>query len=107
MRGNHHDAWVNGANDPLSGLVAELEEAKAIGELAKSGWRPKRTIQFAAWDGEEEGLHRLDGMGGDARRRVARERRRLHQLRYEFARLPRRRRLAHAGEARDAGGARR
>jgi len=56
MRGNHHDAWVNGANDPLSGLVAELEEAKAIATLAKSGWRPKRTIQFAAWDGEEEGL---------------------------------------------------
>jgi N-acetylated-alpha-linked acidic dipeptidase len=56
MRGNHSDAWVNGANDPISGLVAELEEAKAIGELAKSGWRPKRTIQFAAWDGEEEGL---------------------------------------------------
>ena len=56
MRGNHHDAWVNGANDPISGLVAELEEAKAIGALAKSGWRPKRTIQFAAWDGEEEGL---------------------------------------------------
>jgi N-acetylated-alpha-linked acidic dipeptidase len=56
MRGNHHDAWVNGASDPLSGQVAQLEEAKAIGELAKSGWRPKRTIQFAAWDGEEEGL---------------------------------------------------
>jgi N-acetylated-alpha-linked acidic dipeptidase len=56
MRGNHSDAWVNGASDPISGLVAELEEAKAIGELAKSGWRPKRTIQFAAWDGEEEGL---------------------------------------------------
>jgi N-acetylated-alpha-linked acidic dipeptidase len=56
MRGNHHDAWVNGASDPLSGQVAQLEEAKAIGELAKTGWRPKRTIQFAAWDGEEEGL---------------------------------------------------
>jgi N-acetylated-alpha-linked acidic dipeptidase len=56
MRGNHHDAWVNGASDPLSGQVAQLEEAKAIAELAKSGWRPKRTIQFAAWDGEEEGL---------------------------------------------------
>lgn len=56
MRGNHHDAWVNGASDPLSGQVAQLEEAKAISELAKSGWRPKRTIQFAAWDGEEEGL---------------------------------------------------
>src|SRR3954471_9139024 len=56
MRGNHHDAWVNGASDPISGLVAELEEAKAVAELAKTGWRPKRTIQFAAWDGEEEGL---------------------------------------------------
>ncbi|MCU1229237.1 MAG: folate hydrolase [Acidobacteria bacterium] len=56
MRGNHYDAWVNGASDPISGLVAELEEARAIGELAKSGSRPKRTIIYAAWDGEEEGL---------------------------------------------------
>ena len=56
MRGNHHDAWVNGASDPISGLVAELAEAKAIGELARSGWKPKRTIMFAAWDGEEPGL---------------------------------------------------
>lgn len=56
MRGNHHDAWVNGADDPISGLVAEMEEARAIGELAKTGWRPKRTIVYAAWDGEEPGL---------------------------------------------------
>lgn len=56
IRGNHHDAWVNGASDPVSGLVAELEEARAIGELAKSGWRPRRTIIYAAWDGEEQGL---------------------------------------------------
>lgn len=56
MRGNHHDAWVNGANDPLSGMVAELEEARALGELVKAGWRPKRTIMFCAWDGEEPGL---------------------------------------------------
>jgi N-acetylated-alpha-linked acidic dipeptidase len=56
MRGNHHDAWVNGASDPISGQVAMLEEARAIGELAKSGWRPRRTIIYAAWDGEEEGL---------------------------------------------------
>ena len=56
IRGNHHDAWVNGANDPISGLVAELEEARALGELAKSGWRPKRTIIYCAWDGEEPGL---------------------------------------------------
>lgn len=56
IRGNHHDAWVNGASDPLSGLVAELEEARAISELVKSGWKPKRTIVYAAWDGEEPGL---------------------------------------------------
>ncbi|HEU4643421.1 MAG TPA: transferrin receptor-like dimerization domain-containing protein [Gemmatimonadaceae bacterium] len=56
IRGNHHDAWVNGAEDPISGLVAELEEARALGTLYKSGWRPKRTIIYAAWDGEEPGL---------------------------------------------------
>ncbi len=56
MRGNHHDGWVNGAGDPLSGQSAMLEEARAIGELVKSGWKPKRTIVFAAWDGEEPGL---------------------------------------------------
>ena len=56
IRGNHHDAWVNGANDPISGMVAELEEARAIGEMVKSGWKPKRTIIFCAWDGEEPGL---------------------------------------------------
>jgi N-acetylated-alpha-linked acidic dipeptidase len=53
VRGNHHDAWVNGAVDPISGLVAELEEARALGELVKAGWRPRRTIIYAAWDGEE------------------------------------------------------
>ncbi len=56
IRGNHRDAWVNGANDPLSGLVAMMEEARSIGELAKTGWKPKRTIIYAAWDAEEEGL---------------------------------------------------
>ena len=56
MRGNHHDAWVNGASDPLSGMVAVLEEARSLGELYKQGWRPKRTIIYCAWDGEEPGL---------------------------------------------------
>jgi N-acetylated-alpha-linked acidic dipeptidase len=56
IRGNHHDAWVNGANDPLSGLAAEMEEARAIGELVKTGWRPKRTLVYCAWDAEEPGL---------------------------------------------------
>ena len=56
IRGNHHDAWVNGASDPISGQVATLEEARGIGVLLKSGWRPKRTIKYCAWDGEEPGL---------------------------------------------------
>jgi N-acetylated-alpha-linked acidic dipeptidase len=56
IRGNHHDAWVNGAEDPVSGMVAVLEEARAIGELWKGGWRPRRTLVFTAWDGEEQGL---------------------------------------------------
>ena len=56
VRGNHHDAWVNGAADPVSGLVAMLEEARALGELLKQGWKPKRTIIYCAWDGEEQGL---------------------------------------------------
>ena len=53
IRGNHHDAWVNGAGDPTSGQVALLEEARSFGELLKQGWRPKRTIIYCAWDGEE------------------------------------------------------
>ncbi len=56
IRGNHHDAWVNGAEDPISGMSAELEEARALGELHKQGWTPKRTIIYCAWDGEEPGL---------------------------------------------------
>jgi N-acetylated-alpha-linked acidic dipeptidase len=53
VRGNHHDAWVNGAEDPVSGLVPLLEEARAMGLLLKQGWRPRRTIVYCAWDGEE------------------------------------------------------
>ena len=56
MRGNHHDAWVNGAEDPTSGMVTVLEEARSMGELLKQGWKPKRTIIYCAWDGEEPGL---------------------------------------------------
>lgn len=56
VRGNHHDAWVFGALDPVAGLAAMLAEAKAVGALAKSGWRPARTLVYAAWDGEEAGL---------------------------------------------------
>jgi N-acetylated-alpha-linked acidic dipeptidase len=56
VRGNHHDGWVFGAWDPLAGTVSMLGEAKAIGALVKSGWKPKRTIVYASWDGEEPGL---------------------------------------------------
>ncbi len=56
IRGNHHDAWVNGAHDPLSGTAAMLEEARALAELLKQGWKPKRTIIYCAWDAEEQGL---------------------------------------------------
>lgn len=56
IRGNHHDAWVNGASDPISGQAAMLDEAKAMGDLLKTGWKPKRTIIYCAWDGEEPSL---------------------------------------------------
>ena len=53
VRGNHHDAWVNGAEDPVSGQSALLEEARGLGLLLKQGWKPRRTIIYCAWDGEE------------------------------------------------------
>jgi len=56
IRGNHHDAWVNGADDPISGQAPMLEEARVLGGLHKQGWTPKRTIIYCAWDGEEPGL---------------------------------------------------
>ncbi len=56
IRGNHHDAWVNGATDPISGMVALMEEARAMSELVKQGWKPKRTLVYCAWDAEEQGL---------------------------------------------------
>ncbi|HEU5452524.1 MAG TPA: M28 family metallopeptidase [Terriglobales bacterium] len=56
VRGNHHDGWVYGADDPTSGMSAVLEEGRALGEMVKQGWRPKRTIILCGWDGEEPGL---------------------------------------------------
>jgi N-acetylated-alpha-linked acidic dipeptidase len=53
VRGNHHDAWVNGAEDPISGQSSLLEEARALGQLVRQGWKPRRTIIYTAWDGEE------------------------------------------------------
>jgi N-acetylated-alpha-linked acidic dipeptidase len=56
LRGNHRDGWVFGASDPLSGQIALLAEGKALGQLAATGWKPKRTIVYLSWDGEEPGL---------------------------------------------------
>ena len=56
IRGNHHDAWVNGAGDPISGASPELEEARGLGELLKQGWKPQRAIIICFWDGEEPAL---------------------------------------------------
>ena len=56
ITGNHRDAWVYGAVDPNSGTAAQLEAVHGVGQLMKTGWQPKRTIVFASWDAEEEGL---------------------------------------------------
>ncbi|SDS55889.1 transferrin receptor-like dimerization domain-containing protein [Opitutus sp. GAS368] len=56
IRGNHRDGWVFGAWDPLSGHVAMMAEARSIGALVQSGWKPKRTLVYCSWDGEEPGL---------------------------------------------------
>jgi N-acetylated-alpha-linked acidic dipeptidase len=56
LYGNHHDAWVDGASDPLSGAAPLLETARTVAELSHKGWKPKRTLMFAFWDGEEFGL---------------------------------------------------
>lgn len=56
IRGNHRDAWVNGAQDPTSGMVAQMEEMRGVAELLKQGWKPKRTLIYCAWDAEEQGL---------------------------------------------------
>jgi N-acetylated-alpha-linked acidic dipeptidase len=56
IRGNHHDAWVHGALDPISGLVALMEEARAVATLAKQGNQPRRTLVYCAWGAEEPGL---------------------------------------------------
>jgi N-acetylated-alpha-linked acidic dipeptidase len=56
LRGNHRDGWVFGAWDPLSGHIAMMAEAQAIGALAQQGWKPKRTLVYCSWDGEEPGL---------------------------------------------------
>lgn len=71
IAGNHRDAWVYGAVDPGSGSVAQLEAVRGIGELLKSGWRPKRTLVFASWDAEEYGLIGSTEWGEDHEKALA------------------------------------
>jgi len=85
LRGNHHDAWVNGAEDPTPhGRGAG--RGRAMGELLKAGWKPKRTIILCAWMGKS-GLAGLDGMGGGTLRRIAPPMPCLYQLGFKRSRL--------------------
>ncbi len=87
IRGNHHDGWVNGAEDPLSGQSAMLEEARALGELVKQGWKPKRTIIYCAWDGEEPGLLGSTEWVETHAEELEQARRHVHQFRRQRPRL--------------------
>ena len=59
IRGNHHDGWVNGADDPISGASAELEEMRGLSEMLKQGWKPKRTIRIETRTATTEKIARL------------------------------------------------
>eukprot|EP01083_Nonionella_stella_P110845 324671_1 len=54
--GNHRDAWIYGAADPISGTTVLLEIARSFGEMHNNGWKPARNIYFGSWDGEEYNL---------------------------------------------------
>jgi hypothetical protein len=53
--GGHLDSWdgATGATDNGTGVATAIEAARI---LAKSGVRPRRTIRFMLWTGEEQGL---------------------------------------------------
>ena len=87
IRGNHHDAWVNGADDPLSGAVAELEEARALGELAEARLETEAHHHLLLLGRRRAGAARFHRMGRNARRRSREARRRLHQLRRQRPRI--------------------
>ena len=97
--GNHHDAWVNGASDPASGAAVLLETARTLSVLTRQGWRPKRTMVFALWDGEEFGLMGRDTNGPRKHLEGAPERSRgIPQFRQHRAGSLIRRRLAQPGD---------
>ena len=96
IRGNHHDAWVNGAEDPISGQVAELEEARALGAAVQAGLASEAHHHLRRVGWRRARPARLHGMGRDARRFASHACRRVPQHRHERSRLPRRRRIALA-----------
>ena len=106
IHGNHHDAWVNGASDPTSGNVALMETARGLGELLKSGWRPKRTIILGVMGRRGMGTARVDRVGRETRGGALDEGRGLHQQRQHVEGLAGRLGLALAAglrQRRDAG----
>ncbi len=105
--GNHHDAWVNGADDPISGAVSLMETARGLGELVKGGWRPKRTIILALWDGEEWGLLGSTEWAEKHADELKRQGRGLHQQRRHREGLAPGRRLALAAAVHQRSGPRR
>ena len=88
VRGNHHDGWVFGASDPLTGQVALMSEAKALGQLYRQGWRPARTIVYASWDGEEPGLLGSTEWAETHAAELKQQGAHLHQQRQQRPRLP-------------------
>ena len=103
VRGNHHDAWVNGAEDPISGLAAMLEEARAYGAMLEEGLAAEAHDHALRLGRGGGGAPRLDRVGRDPRRRAPRQGGRLHQHRRQRPRLPGRGRVAHSGAARLGG----
>ncbi len=99
IRGNHHDAWVNGATDPVSGMVAVMEEARADRRAGQDRLAAEAHPGLRRLGRRGAGPSRLGRVGGDPRRPAAQARRGLHQLRQQRPRLPGGRRLAHAGGA--------
>ncbi len=108
VRGNHHDAWVNGAKDPVSGMVAVMEEARAIGELAKTGWKPKRTADLRRAGTPKSPACSVRPSGSSIMREELRQARGgVHQHRFERPRLLGCRRFAQPRTVHQSGGARR
>ena len=105
IRGNHHDGWVNGAEDPLSGQSAMLEEARVFGRTREARLEAQANAHLLRVGWRRRRLARLDGVGRNARRGTRQARRRLHQFRRQRPRLSWPRRLAHARKIHERRGA--